>query len=162
MGKILSTGKLITALHLFAYVAKAIIFNIFRTLPFDELIHRCTQREHREHFICPVSQIIILHSCSITDHTHCFLQDECYYLRAVGGNPRKDIANLSEDYPTLALDINLPSLFPPEKLFSSVLRIASPGVQLWTHYDVRILFILYVATLNCYGNCILIHMHACR
>lgn len=59
-----------------------------------------------------------------------------YYLRAVGDNPRKDIANFSLDYPSLVPDLMLPQFFPEDKLFSSVLRVASPGLQLWTHYDV--------------------------
>lgn len=54
----------------------------------------------------------------------------------MGEDPRKDIANFSQDYPSLASDLNLPQFFPEGKLFSSVLRVASPGLQLWTHYDV--------------------------
>ena len=67
----------------------------------------------------------------------CNAQDESYYLRSLGsGDPRKTVANFSSDYPMLAADLKLPTLFPPEKYFSSVLRMGSVGVQLWTHYDV--------------------------
>lgn len=68
------------------------------------------------------------------------IQEECYYLRAIAsGDPRKDIANFSQDYPELAPDLRLPLLFSQDKYFSSVLRMGSAGIQLWTHYDVRIM-----------------------
>ncbi|GAX76414.1 hypothetical protein CEUSTIGMA_g3859.t1 [Chlamydomonas eustigma] len=61
-----------------------------------------------------------------------------YYLRSVGVNPRKEPAHLHASFPDLAQDIQLPvSLLPPDMtLFSSVLRVGSPGLRLWTHYDV--------------------------
>ena len=65
-----------------------------------------------------------------------FLKTEKYYLRALGDDPRKDIADIRKQFPTLADDITIPPFFPEEKFFSSVFRIASPGLQLWTHYDV--------------------------
>ena len=46
------------------------------------------------------------------------------------------MADFNRDYPSLAGDLRLPSLFPQERYFSSVLRLGSAGVQLWTHYDV--------------------------
>lgn len=64
-------------------------------------------------------------------------QTESYYLRALGDNPRKDIADLETQFPKLAEDITLPYFYPREKFFSSVFRIASKGTQLWTHYDVN-------------------------
>ncbi|KXZ49143.1 hypothetical protein GPECTOR_23g71 [Gonium pectorale] len=45
-------------------------------------------------------------------------------------------ANLSASFPALAPSLRLPPLFPPAALHSSVLRLSSPGLQLWTHYDV--------------------------
>jgi tRNA wybutosine-synthesizing protein 5 len=63
-------------------------------------------------------------------------QTEKYYLRALGDDPRKDIADVRVQFPTLAEDIKFPEFYPKEKFFSSVFRIASPGLQLWTHYDV--------------------------
>ena len=104
-----------------------------RTLPFDELVHRCSDPgQKKEYFVSPVCfKIAILFKINI------FIpQDEVYYLRAVGDNPRKDIANFTTDYPSLVSDLILPQFFPEDKLFSSVLRVASPGLQLWTHYDV--------------------------
>lgn len=50
---------------------------------------------------------------------------------------RKDIADINVQFPELASDLVIPDLFPREKFFSSVFRIASKGLQLWTHYDVR-------------------------
>jgi hypothetical protein len=80
---------------------------------------------------------------------------ERYYLRSVGVNPRKEASQLQDSFPFLASDVHLPlHLLPPPpppsstsssppstpsgcpKLFSSVLRISSPGLRLWTHYDV--------------------------
>jgi len=66
-----------------------------------------------------------------------FLQrDEKYYLRALGADPRKSIANLETDWPALAKEISTSSLCAEESFFSSVLRVGSPGIHLWTHYDV--------------------------
>ena len=65
-----------------------------------------------------------------------FLQNEKYYLRALGDNPRTDIADITKQFPELAEDIHIPQFFSPEKFFSSVFRISSNGIQLWTHYDV--------------------------
>eukprot|EP00730_Choanoeca_flexa_P018559 TRINITY_DN9029_c0_g1_i3.p1 TRINITY_DN9029_c0_g1~~TRINITY_DN9029_c0_g1_i3.p1 ORF type:complete len:683 (+),score=127.18 TRINITY_DN9029_c0_g1_i3:81-2051(+) len=64
---------------------------------------------------------------------------ELLYLRSMGVNFRKDVANLQATFPELAADFALPDGVPqiPEyKLFSTALRISSAGVQLWTHYDV--------------------------
>ena len=65
-----------------------------------------------------------------------FIQDEKYYLRSLGVNPRKDVADVHKDFPQLAPDLRIPDLYPEDRFFSSVFRIASRGVQLWTHYDV--------------------------
>ena len=69
-----------------------------------------------------------------------------YYLRSIGVNPRKEPANLSESFPVLAADVTLPlHLLPHESaMFSTVLRISSPGIRLWTHYDVMDNFLLQV------------------
>mmetsp|Transcript_3059 Transcript_3059/g.8073 ORF Transcript_3059/g.8073 Transcript_3059/m.8073 type:complete len:315 (+) Transcript_3059:1032-1976(+) len=61
---------------------------------------------------------------------------ERYYLRSMGSDPRKEPSNLEASFPELAADVTLPPLFPPETFFSSVMRISSPGLRLWTHYDV--------------------------
>jgi tRNA wybutosine-synthesizing protein 5 len=46
------------------------------------------------------------------------------------------VANLKKDLPELSEDIRFPNFFGAEKFFSSVLRLSSRDVQLWTHYDV--------------------------
>ena len=62
------------------------------------------------------------------------------YFRSIGTNPRKQAAHLHESFPLLSADLQLPcGLFPQlltDRYFSSVLRIGSAGMQLWTHYDV--------------------------
>lgn len=52
----------------------------------------------------------------------------------------QDVADFALQFPALAKDVILPlSLIGQYKkrIFSSVLRVGSPGVRLWTHYDVR-------------------------
>ena len=61
-----------------------------------------------------------------------------YYLRSLGDNPRKDVADFGKDYPELAADLQLPPIVPPERIFSSVFRVSSAKLCLWTHYDVSI------------------------
>lgn len=74
------------------------------------------------------------------------------YLRAVGPNARKERAHFWKDFAELATasGLEFPHLFvedkagsetsqqnkPPSRYFSSVFRISTPGLQLWTHYDV--------------------------
>jgi tRNA wybutosine-synthesizing protein 5 len=67
------------------------------------------------------------------------IQDEKYYLRSLGEDPRTDVADLRRDFPELCEDIRLPNFFRADDFFSSVFRISSHGVQLWTHYDVSII-----------------------
>ncbi|KAK3712860.1 hypothetical protein QZH41_019206, partial [Actinostola sp. cb2023] len=88
----------------------------YKTLAFDKLVSRASENIHSEYFISP---------------------DEKYYLRSLGEDPRKDISDIGVHFPSLAQDITIPDLYPQEQFFSSVFRIASPGCQLWTHYDVR-------------------------
>merc|ERR1719309_516732 len=62
---------------------------------------------------------------------------ERFYLRAVSeDNPRTKPVRLEEDFPSIASDFILPDIIPIDKIFSSVLRISSMGVRVWTHYDV--------------------------
>ena len=57
-------------------------------------------------------------------------------VQALGADPRKSIANLETDFPALAKEISTSRLCAEESFFSSVLRVGSPGIHLWTHYDV--------------------------
>ncbi|KAH9516430.1 tRNAPhe (7-(3-amino-3-carboxypropyl)wyosine37-C2)-hydroxylase, variant 2 [Dermatophagoides farinae] len=73
-----------------------------------------------------------------------------YYLRSIGNHSSKEIANLSEQFPEIANDVEYPEFInfcaeencpnenecPNRHLFSSVLRISSRNLSIWTHYDV--------------------------
>ena len=50
--------------------------------------------------------------------------------------PKQDKADIHVQFPEIAGDVILPMAFGKDKFFSSVLRIGSPNVVLWTHYDV--------------------------
>ncbi|XP_014276965.1 tRNA wybutosine-synthesizing protein 5 [Halyomorpha halys] len=63
--------------------------------------------------------------------------NEVLYLRAIGTDRRgRNVANFKNDFPQIADDLTYPEIFNENKFFSSVFRIASAGVQIWTHYDV--------------------------
>lgn len=96
---------------------------VYRTLPFNKLVQRAAEETHKEFFIS---------------------QDERYYLRSLGEDPRKDIADIRQQFPSLGEDITFPMFFREEQFFSSVFRISSPGLQLWTHYDVMDNFLIQV------------------
>lgn len=103
----------------------------FFTMPFWELVHRCS---------CP------------TDHPPLISQGERYYFRSIGKNPRKvtprpylqfsvsskfqDRSWLHRSFPQLAEDLKLPDFIEQTRLFSTVLRVAAADVHLWTHFDV--------------------------
>lgn len=88
----------------------------YKTLPFDQLIKRSSSVEHEEYFLS---------------------NTEVYYLRSLGNDSRgREIANIDQHYPELSKDFKVPEFVDPSTIFSTVLRVASKGVQLWTHYDV--------------------------
>ncbi|XP_068926232.1 tRNA wybutosine-synthesizing protein 5 isoform X4 [Petaurus breviceps papuanus] len=74
----------------------------------------------------------------------CLFKEEKYYLRSLGEDPRKDVADIRKQFPLLEGDIKIPEFFEKEQFFSSVFRISSPGLQLWTHYDVMDNFLIQV------------------
>ena len=47
-------------------------------------------------------------------------------------------------------DIKFPDFYPKERFFSSVFRICSPGMQLWTHYDVSCISLYFFFSLVLY------------
>lgn len=53
-------------------------------------------------------------------------------------------ADLSKQFPVLAEDFHIPQFFTADQFFSSVFRISSCGLQLWTHYDVSVLHLVSV------------------
>lgn len=60
-----------------------------------------------------------------------------YYLRSIGTDRRgRDVANIADHFPEIAADLVLPDFIDEADFFSSVLRISSKDVQIWTHYDV--------------------------
>ncbi|XP_074857129.1 tRNA wybutosine-synthesizing protein 5 isoform X2 [Carettochelys insculpta] len=100
-----------------------VLFDFPRTLPFDVFVRRAAEVKHTEYFIS---------------------EDEKYYLRSLGEDPRKDIADIRKQFPSLAKDIQIPEYFEKEQFFSSVFRISSAGLQLWTHYDIMDNFLIQV------------------
>ncbi|XP_036756403.1 tRNA wybutosine-synthesizing protein 5 isoform X2 [Manis pentadactyla] len=56
----------------------------------------------------------------------------------------EDVADIRKQFPLLEGDIKFPKFFKEEHFFSSVFRISSPGLQLWTHYDVMDNFLIQV------------------
>lgn len=69
-------------------------------------------------------------------YTFLKFQAEYYYLRSVGKDARKDVADIRKQFPELSKDFKFPFIIPEDKIFSSVFRLASKGVTVWTHYDV--------------------------
>ena len=60
-----------------------------------------------------------------------------FFIRSVSGDGRTpQVSNLSTDYPQISQDFHHPKVFAEEQMFSSVLRISSADVRIWTHYDV--------------------------
>lgn len=88
---------------------------LYKSIPFPELIKRAAETEHIDYFIS---------------------KTEYYYLRSIGSNPRKDVADIKQQFPKLASDILFPQFIPEDCIFSSVFRVASAGLSLWTHYDI--------------------------
>lgn len=65
--------------------------------------------------------------------------EEKYYLRSLGRNARVNASNFIVDYPSISNDFKIPEFLIEDsdfKIHSSVLRISSPNLTLWTHYDV--------------------------
>lgn len=86
----------------------------YKTLPFNQLLKRAAQEEHKEFFLA---------------------KNEVYYLRSLGNDARgREVADFNAHYPELSQDFFIPTFLASETIFSSVLRVASRGVQLWTHY----------------------------
>ncbi|XP_016830897.1 tRNA wybutosine-synthesizing protein 5 isoform X3 [Cricetulus griseus] len=56
----------------------------------------------------------------------------------------QDVADIRQQFPSLGGDIKFPIFFEEGQFFSSVFRISSPGLQLWTHYDVMDNFLIQV------------------
>ncbi|GIY25279.1 tRNA wybutosine-synthesizing protein 5 [Caerostris extrusa] len=89
----------------------------YKTLLFAKLLERASESTHNE--------------------SDCFISPtEYYYLRSVGKDARKDVADIRQQFPAISEDIKFPDFVPEKDIFSSIFRIASKGVSIWTHYDV--------------------------
>ena len=84
----------------------------------------------------PLNELCTLCGNSQDKPGHATDKKEYYYLRSLGENPFKDVADFYSQLPELSKDILIPKVFNEQQYFSSVLRIASAGVQLFTHYDI--------------------------
>uniref|UniRef100_A0A090XAE1 JmjC domain-containing protein n=1 Tax=Ixodes ricinus TaxID=34613 RepID=A0A090XAE1_IXORI len=88
---------------------------VYRTLPFDELVKRSSRSVQEEYF---------------------FMRDGALLPEiSWGGFPGSNRANDSRRIPrTGERRRTYPNFLPKEAFFSSVLRVASPQLCLWTHY----------------------------
>ncbi|KAK6495472.1 tRNA methyltransferase ppm2 [Arthrobotrys musiformis] len=68
------------------------------------------------------------------------------YLRSVSRKPTKYTSLFSRDFPELNNDFCLPNelSFIQDSLHSSPLRISSPGIGIWLHYDVCANFLFHI------------------
>jgi tRNA wybutosine-synthesizing protein 5 len=102
---------------------------VFKTMPYSEMVQRLagdTKELEPPYFISPKEQ---------------------YYLRTIGNNPRKERADFVKQFPKLAKDFKFPNLLESHtqgRYFSSVFRISSKGMHLWTHYDITDNFLCHV------------------
>lgn len=89
---------------------------LYKTLSMAETIKRASQDTQEDYFIQP---------------------KEYYYLRSLSSERRgREVSDIRKQFPQIASDILIPSFFNPDDFFSSVLRVSSKGIQLWTHYDI--------------------------
>ena len=103
----------------------------FRVLPFHGLIRRLVA----SHSASPPSDVSA--SLDPLRDEYFVSKSERYYLRALGADPRREPADFFSSFPALASKLRLPfDLAPSVTPHSSVLRVSSPGLSLWTHYDV--------------------------
>jgi len=70
--------------------------------------------------------------------------NEGYYMRSLGSDPRKEVADFWKGYPTLAKDFKLPAFAQGIKAHSTIFRLSSAGCQLWTHYDAVDNFLMHI------------------
>lgn len=111
----------------------------FETMPFAQLLERLVAQDQQERQEQQARQ----------QQAQQLQQEpatERLYLRAIGANARKDRAHFWRDWPELASKMPFPdALCDKEAYHSSVLRLSSPQLQLWTHYDVlhNVLFQLH-------------------
>lgn len=61
-----------------------------------------------------------------------------YYFRTIGEDARKQPSDLRAVVPNLSKDFKVPEILKEadERQFSSILRMSSTNIRVWTHYDV--------------------------
>ena len=155
--------QLVKQVPLYQFTNEASLNELLKTTRFPQLIQGFDIGPCREiwtpeylHSVCgssAVSAMVALHPLlafapknyeykSIPLNELCLLcgdtidSEKYYYLRYLGDNPFKDIADLYTQLPQLSKDILVPKVFNESDYFSSVLRLASAGLQLFTHYDI--------------------------
>jgi len=105
----------------------------FRKMPFGELVRRVSSEGPGQ-------------DCAADEGAFApvIAPGEKYYLRSVAKRPTKTPAHLPAEFPSLAATLAkggaiLPggprALFDERSYHSTVLRVASEGTALWTHYD---------------------------
>lgn len=90
----------------------------------------------------PLRDLVALASTPLPSAASPLSDDGQYmYMRAVGADARREPADFEASFPHLARDVTFPSCIsgPPSsrRHHSRVLRVASPRVALWLHYDTR-------------------------
>ena len=74
----------------------------------------------------------------------CGISPPFCYLRSLADSPRDKVADFQNDFPEISSDVNFPSLCNEDSFFSSVFRISSPSVELWTHFDTMDNFLIQI------------------
>ncbi|XP_046662570.1 tRNA wybutosine-synthesizing protein 5-like [Homalodisca vitripennis] len=83
-----------------------------------------------------LAEIIKRASATIKEN-YFFQPQEYYYLRSLSSERRgREVSDIKKQFAQIADDIVIPKFFNDVDFFSSVLRVSSEGVQLWTHYDI--------------------------
>ncbi len=84
------------------------------------------------------------------------MQYVCMAMRGYVCVLLQEVADVSVAFPELWAELRLPPLIPPGAAFSSVLRLSSPGLQLWTHFDVMDNLLLQIRV-----RCAVVGTNAC-
>jgi tRNA wybutosine-synthesizing protein 5 len=117
---------------------------IFRTMKLKELLERMKVREEKKSHQASSSNDSV---SSITGDSYLISPSERYYLRSLGLNPRKEVSNFAAFLPGLSKHFFPPTQFLPANahIFSSIFRLSSSALSLWTHYDISENFLCHLA-----------------
>ena len=70
-----------------------------------------------------------------------------FYLRSLAKSARDEVADFRNDFSEIKDDVEFPPLFDEEQFFSSVFRVSSANMELWTHFDTMDNYLMHI-----YGN----------